>query len=252
MKIKKIDKEKINWLTRLDNGAYIFSCPYAEIDVPVEYFDTGIAEVIGDNVRLFGLFTIKCWFDEDIEKTKPKLFFFKFHSKILTSPSRLEDSVDENGNKVLKLCFDEGSPFLVNESTNPDLEVAQTFLDIMTLGYLPNVISYEEITRYWTAVNDMNGIKLKEVFHRSAYEMLVSEIIRDPLDLSRPFRLRLRDDPDFSLNGWNIVNIRLLPRYSSTFASVMSGNPKGNIVSIISRERSGKKMKGSPIEEAIL
>jgi hypothetical protein len=87
---------------------------------------------------------------------------------------------------------------------------------------------------------------------QSSIEIIVSEICRDPKDLSRPFRHRLRDEPDFNRNGWKIINIRLIPKFTSAFASLISGDPRGNLVSVISRQRQGKSQRPSPVEDAIL
>jgi hypothetical protein len=124
-------------------------------------------------------------------------------------------------------------------------------LDIMRIGYITNIMSYEEIAEYWTDVNIYNGISLDSM-SQTSIEMMVATLCRDPKDLSRPFRHRLREDPSVSLYSWKILNIRRLPRYSNTWASVISGDPRGNLVSIIARQREGKKQSSSPVENAIL
>lgn len=81
--MKQLNKVKnINFLQETEDHAVIFTCDYAEIDVPQDYFDKRIAEMIGKDVNMFGLFEIKVYeagIDEDDinEHTPYKPYFFK-------------------------------------------------------------------------------------------------------------------------------------------------------------------------------
>ena len=122
----------------------------------------------------------------------------------------------------------------------------------MTLGYLPNVFPYEDIADYWTQVNAFNGVKISSM-SQASIELIVSEIARDPKDPSRTFRSKLKGFPKTNRYAWKLINIRQIPRYTSVFASITSGDPKGNLISIISRQRNnGNNQKESPVEDAIL
>jgi len=243
--------ENITWNKKLPDNSVIFTCPHAEIAIPQDYFDHYIAEVVGKQVDVFGLFEIKIWSTEDIENEIPKAYFFKFKGRIRTVPTQMKEGRSSAGTKQTILSYDEGATFVVSTNLQTDSDVARQMLDIMTMGYLPNVIPYEEIAQYWTDVNIFNGISLDSM-SQSAIEMIVSEIVRDPLDLSRPFRHRLRDDPKFSRTAWKIINIHNIPKFTSTFASLTSGDPRSNLVSVISRQRQGKQQRTSPLEDAIL
>jgi hypothetical protein len=240
-----------SFLEKLPNDSVIFTCPHAEIILPEDYFVHNIAEIVGKEVDMFGLFHILVWNTFDIEAEKPKKYFYKFKSRIRSIPSSIEEGRGEDGNKQRTLHFNEGSTFISNINLQPNVDVARQMLDIMTLGYLPNIISYDEIAEYWTNVNLYNGISLDSM-SQTSIEMMVASLCRDPKDLSRPFRYKLKEDPKTNLYDWKILNIRRLPRYSNTWASLISGDPRGNIVSVISREREGKGQLESPIEKAIL
>ena len=49
-----------------------------------------------------------------------------------------------------------------------------------------------------------------------------------------------------------MLNTRMIPRYTSVWASLTSGDPKGNLTSMISKQRDGKVQKQTPLEDAIL
>jgi hypothetical protein len=241
-----------NFLERLPDDSVIFTCPHAEIIIPEDYFEHNIAEIVGKEVDMFGLFNIFVWSTPDIDNETPKKYFYKFKSRIRSIPSSIEEGKrDERGKKQTVLHYNEGATFIVTLHLQVSIDVARQMLDIMTLGYLPNVIPYEDIASYWTDVNIYNGVNLSAISQTSV-EMMVATLCRDPDDMSRAFRHRLRDDPKTNPYAWKILNVRRLPRYSDTWASLISGDPRGNLVSIISRERDGKPQRESPIEKAII
>jgi hypothetical protein len=248
--VKKISNP--NFLEKLADGSVIFTCPHAEIIIPQDYFDHNIAEIVGKEVDMFGLFNILVWETPDIEDETPKKYFYKFKSRIRTVPSSIEEGKrNEEGAKQTILHYNEGATFIVTVNLQKSIDVARQMLDIMTWGYLPNIIPYEEIAAYWTDVNIYNGVNL-DTMSQISIEMMVATLCRDPDDLSRPFRHRLRDDPKIDHHAWKILNIKRLPRYSDTWSSLISGDPRGNLVSVISRQRQGKKQRESPIEKAVL
>lgn len=250
-KITKMDENEVTWLKNLKNKSTVFTNPYSEIHILQKYFDHGIAENVGQFVELFGIFEILLWSTYDIEDEKPEKVFFMFKSKITTAPSYIREDRNIDGDKEIVLCYNEGATFVTSTDVRVDSNVASKMLDIVTLGYLPNIMPYEEISRYWTDVNTFNGMSLDSM-SQSAIDIITSALCRDPKDISRPFRHRLRDNPNFDSRNWKMINIRLLPKYTSAFASLTSGNPRGNLVSVIGRNRQGKSQKESPLEDAIL
>jgi hypothetical protein len=241
-----------DFLEKLPDSSVIFTCPHAEIIIPQNYFDHGIAEIIGKEVDMFGLFNILVWETPDIDDETPKKYFYKFKGRIRSVPSSIEEnSRDDTGQKQTILHYNEGATFIVTTNLQASIDVARQMLDIMTMGYLPNIIPYEEIAAYWTDVNTYNGISLNAI-SQTSIEMMVATLCRDPADMSRPFRHRIREDPKISPYDWKILNIRRLPRYSNAWASLISGDPRGNLVSVISKQRQGKSQRESPIEDVVM
>lgn len=246
-----IDSSKVDFIEVNKDKTATFSCQYAEIELPQPYFDHGISEFVGHNVEAFGLFEIKVWNSPEIETTKPTKYFFKFKSKISMTPSSIREGRSSDGEKTEILCFNQGATFINSVDMRADAATASKMLDLATLGYVPNILPYEEIAQYWSDVNVFNGINLSRM-SQTSIELIVSELCRDPKDYSRSFRKRLRDDPKFDRNNWKMINIKYISRFSSVFSSLTSGDPKGNLVSIISKTRSGVAQKDSPMEDSIL
>jgi hypothetical protein len=249
-----VDRRAVDFMFIQPNKEVILTKPYCEIHIPEDYISHNIAELIGNEIDTFGLFNIYVWDDYDIEHTKPRTFFFKFPSRIRTAPSVIDTRRGKDGEKIRVLKYEEGDILIKSVAIQENSDVARQMLDIMFNAYLPDTIPYNNIYSFWTRVNIFNGVK--PAANEAILKIIISEICRDPDDLSRPFRHYLRDK---FLHGGVIgdmskrkmLNIRNIPKYNSTFASVTSGNAKQGITSSIARIRSGKIDKDSPIEKAI-
>lgn len=253
---KMDDKEIDKYFEETKDGSIILKCAKAEFEFPEEFIDHSIAEIVGKDVNIFGLFEIKIYeTEEDVEKDTPKHLFFKHIGKILTCPSSINDirhDIGEDKNdKYVLLTFKTGDLFIKNKNIIVDSNVANTVLNVFTLGYFPNVLNYEELAKYWTEASAYNGVSLSSLSQRSI-ELIVSEICRDSSDLTRPFRYKLKDNPKTDHKAWKMINIRLLPKYSSVWSSLTSGDARNNLVSMVARLRNGGKQIESPLEDAIL
>lgn len=247
----KMSEKELDFLKEEKDGSVVFTCEKAEIQFPEEYIDHKIAEISGKDIRIFGLFEIKVY-DSIDEGTKPRHVFFKHVGMIMTCPSIISDvRIKGDDNKYILLTFKKGDAFIKNKNIVIDSTVASTMLNVMTLGYFPNVMPYEEIARYWVDVSAYNGVAL-DAMSASSIELIVSDLMRDPRNIARPFRSKLKEDPKSSRYGYKAINIRFLPRYTSVFSSLTAGDPKNNIISMITRLRGGGKQLTSPVEEAIL
>lgn len=244
-----VSKRAVDFMSIQPNKEVILTKPYCEIHIPEDYISHNIAELIGNEIDTFGLFNIYVWDDYDIENTKPRMFFFKFPSRIRTAPSVIDTRRGKDGEKLRILKYEEGDVLIKSIAVQENSDVARQMLDIMFNAYLPDTIPYNNIYSFWTRVNSFNGVK--PAANEAILKIIISEICRDPTDLSRPFRHYLRDNISGDMLKRKMLNIRSIPKYNSTFASVTSGNAKQGITSSIARARSGKVDKDSPIELAI-
>lgn len=234
-----------------DGDMVVFTCPKAQICIPNEYLDKSIATINGSIVTTVALLQIAVWNDIDTDNTKPEQFFFKYEGVIDTHPSSMSYDVDDNGDKMLILEYRAGDPFIVNVNVQKTDVNANKILDLITYGYLPNVFSYDEIADYFVTTCRSNEVGLGGL-GMIPVEMIISELCRDPNDLSKEFRYRLAKDPDFNERKWKIISADKVTQYSSTFASISSGNARGKMISIISKKKhDGFKDHYSPLEDII-
>lgn len=252
-KLTKFAPDKIDFLQQQKDGSVVFTCAKAEIEFPEKFIDHKIAEIVGKDVKILGLIEIKVYdTEEDVEKNHARNVFFKHIGMIITCPSSITD-VRHKGedDKYINLTYKQGDAFIQNVNVTQDSKVASIVLDLMTSGYFPNVIPYDEIAQYWSDASAYNGVGLSAM-SQSSIELIVSELCRDPKNLSRSFRHKIAEDPHTDKMRWKMINIKLLPRYSSVFSSITSGDARNNLISIVSRLRNGSQQIDSPVEDAIL
>lgn len=252
-KLTKFAPDKIDFLQQQKDGSVVFTCAKAEIEFPEKFIDHKIAEIVGKDVKILGLIEIKVYdTEEDVEKNHSRNVFFKHIGMIITCPSSITD-VRHKGedDKYINLTYKQGDAFIQNVNITQDSKVASIVLDLMTSGYFPNVIPYDEIAQYWSDASAYNGVGLSAM-SQSSIELIVSELCRDPKNLSRSFRHKIAEDPHTDKMRWKMINIKLLPRYSSVFSSITSGDARNNLISIVSRLRNGSQQIDSPVEDAIL
>lgn len=246
----KLEEKDIDFLKEEKDGSIVFTCDSAEICFPEEYIDHKIAEIVGKDVKIFGLLEIKAY---DTEETKkPRRVFFKHVGMIVTCPTSISDlRIKGDDNKYILLSYKKGDPFIKNKNITVDSNVASVMLNVMTLGYFPNVMPYEEIAHYWADVSSYNGVSL-DAMSASSIELIVSDLMRNPRNMAKSFRTKLKEDPKTDRYSYKAINVRWLPKYTSVFASLTAGDPKGNITSMISKLRNGEQQLNSPVEDAIL
>lgn len=229
---------------------FLLKKPYAEVHIPEDYIEHGIATIIGEEIEMFGLFDILVWNSEDIEKEKPVKVAFTFPSKIRSVPSRIDRrKVGDEGEYIFE--YHQDDVFIKSTQVAQSSDVARAFIDILFKGYVPDSLSYDTIHDFWKKCNDINSVNLN--VSDVVLETILSVFARDPHQLEIPFRIALNDQRK-GYNGFSrrMVRVTDIPRFNSTFASLSSGDPKQGITASINRHRSGGEDNPSPIEDAIL
>lgn len=83
-----------------------------------------------------------------------------------------------------------------------------------------------------------------------SYELLVSELMRDKNDFSKPFRISVNQNNEST--GFSPLNIREIPRMQSPVSALMSEDIFDGVVSIINAAKTNKQAKLTPVEQIML
>lgn len=227
---------------------FLVMVPRLEIVIPKSFIDYGVAEIAGSIVDLFGIFDFYVWKTEDDETEKPELHTFHIPSIITTIPGRITErgSGDE---KEYVFEYSIGDRFMKSTSLPQSSEVVKRFIKLIFTGHIPSSIGYSDLITMWSQCVKINGVNLNVV--EKILELIISEFARNPNDYSQTFRELLARVPDTDEKSRKMLRVEDIPRYTSTFASLTSADPKQGMTIATIRTREGKKSKMSPIEEAI-
>lgn len=235
------------------NGSNIeFTGEYMEAYVPEYYFDTGIAQMVGDHFSLLGIFNIRVFTDVD-GKQPLKLRTVNLPVKIVTYPTGGYEK------KKLDLVGAGEDTYYVLKYYNTDVfcqtalpqkaEAFKDFLKILTAGKLPRSFSYDDIITLWDKNFQLNGIKfdIPDVIK----ELVISEIYRDPSKPEYKFGHLVGTNPSVSRHSYTTANTKDITKYNSSFSAITFENIDEAIVSAVTTTRTERKEQTSPMEQLL-
>jgi hypothetical protein len=240
----------------LRDESFIVKVPYIKVYIPESYVMHDIAEVIGQDIDTIGLFYFDV-FGEDPSKYEiedpyknPVRYFYKLPTYIRMCPSRIiVDERDEEKNLVNVLEFAQGDKFIHSINLAKDWKVVNKFVELLIKGFIPKAVRYDEIAALLRECCNINDVDLN--IADTIAELLISELSRDPLDIKKPFRYAIKDNPSIDMRSKKSIKIDILGRLNNTFAAISSADPKQGITVSITRERNNEENIISPVEEAI-
>lgn len=232
--IKK-DNEKVIYN---DTGEIIYY-------IPARYFDTNIATQIGEYVDTLGIF-LYAVFSSTGKKLKTSEFKvptgFRCRPSYITKETNFQlEGTTEPLDYVL-LHFSKGAELITNIHVQMGLDNIEKFFKLFIGGNLPDYIPYNEIQEYVLGNANLNKFSYKVSI--SEIGALISEIYRDPNNLSRPFRLSGMKD----MKAYKAINIVKVPKYTSPYTGITSENADEAIAAAIINKNDIE----SPLEKVVM
>jgi hypothetical protein len=221
-----------------EDGEFIFY-------VPEMYFDNGSAVIVGEFVNLLGIL------DYTIYDTKGKnigLKRFYFPSCFLSKPYtvdkvkaiKLTKTSEQQDYRLLK--YKKGDQIIVSTKVPQDIANVEQFFKLFLGGNLPTTIPYDKMQDYFIESMKLNGNKYG--VNLQEFGIIISEIARDPKDLSKPFRLSKITD----MAAYTAISIKMVPKYVSPHSAITSENWDEAVVTAILNE----KEANSPLEKIFM
>jgi len=238
----------------------IFTKGYGEIIIKEKFFEQHLAEFIGSKIKMFGVFKLFVWENEDVENEKPKKYQFMFPSKIVICPESINSRKDESGGKEYVLSFYRNSIFIDSTLVERSMDTSTEMINLLFFGYIPTKhVGYDDLPVFWKKCDYINDVNLNVV--EVVRDIVISELCRNPEDYSKEFRLYLRDkmskgdlkssDIKNLMYNYKMVPISSIPRYNSAFSSITAADAKHGITVSVIRNREKIKNNISPIEDII-
>lgn len=213
--------------------------------VPEEYFEREDAIVIGEYVNLIGVLDYSIF---DKNGRNNGLHPFYFPTVFLTKPYTIEKLKDirltSNSKKTSNyraLKYKYGDQIVVSVNVPQNIDNVEDFYKIFFCGKLPTTIRYDKIHNYPLEAMKLSGNNYNVSLQ--LFGILVSELCRDSQDVSKPFRL----SGSKNMNDYQTINIKDIPKYVDTFASITSENWDKAVVGAITNN----KHKNSPLEKLL-
>lgn len=242
---------------KLDGDSLLFNLDNKELVffVPEVFFNDGtkrpIAEVIGEDVSMIGICN---WSIVDSNGKYTDAKPFTFPTMMLCSPYNIEKVKDYKipGSNELKsnyriLHFRKGDK-VVKQTRVPQLvDNAEMFFKlVMITAKFPNTIPYDKIWELFIENASLNGFNYG--IHSQLFAIMISEVARDPKDLTRPYRLT----GSKNLNDYKLIPVSLVPKFISPFTAITSEGFDDALKSaILLSEKPDSDIPDSPLEKIV-
>ena len=231
----KVNKEKVIFT---GDGELIYY-------VPNKYFESNIAKIYGNIVDLFGVFTYGLY---NKQGKLIKLDRFKLPTQFQCKPYKIdkENGFQLNGTKEpqdYRLLYFKKGDELISQKRVPKVVVnVENFIKLLISANLPDNIPYDKIHEYLIDNAEMNGFNYK--ISPQVLGLLISELYRDPKDLSKPFRFTDMKD----MTDYKAISIKAIPKYTSPYTAITSENADKAIAAALTL----KSNVSSPLEPVMM
>lgn len=248
MKIPAFLKQKDNSLLYSGDGEFLFYLPEAYF---ADVKKNPIAEIIGQYVSTIGICD---WALVDKNGKIGAAHPFKFPTIFLCKPYTIEKvkNLSLNDYPAMDyriLHFREGDE-VISDINVPQVvdnaELVQGMISIVS-GKLPKSVPYDKLHEYCPEALELNGSGYG--LNMQLFGIMVSELCRDPKDLSRPFRYTNMNN----MNNYTQISVKMVPKYVSPYVALTSENLDESLMAavLLSNEPEGE-IKSSPLEKIVV
>lgn len=258
-----------NEVFTIDGDRVIFNGTLGRVYLREKYFKRGSAEIIDKDVQTIGIF--KLYVHNDVTKNPADFapgdheIVFKIPTSIVLCPTNMYETIVSEYNeleteagmntemervKYYVLEFPKGSVFIKSLMSIKSVNNLKAVTSMVTGAQLPDEIGYTDTAKLWVECSEINGYGSMKS-NTSLLELIVSQIFRNPYNLSEPFRYYLARHPDADLSIAKPIRMVDIAKQVSAFGSLTSGDPVRGITSSIIRQRKGYRDTQTPIEEQI-
>ncbi|MGL5752486.1 MAG: hypothetical protein ACRCXT_18265 [Paraclostridium sp.] len=209
--------------------------------IPEIYFDSKYALIVGEYINLLGVLDYAI-FDSNGKSSGLKPF--RFPTVFLTKPGNMEKikntkltkHTDSQDYRLLK--YKKGDQIVVSTKVPQMVANVEEFYKLFTSGKIPTTIAYNELQNYFMENIRLNGEDYGMTIQ--LFGIIIGEMVRASAENSKLFRHTIMDN----MTGYNMINIKDVPKYVSPFTSITSENWDDSVVNAILLD----KHQVSPLE----
>lgn len=223
--------------------------------VPEIYFERNHAIITGEIVNMIGILNYN-FIKKDGDDYTKDLKVFRFPTIFLSKPGRIEKvknlkipGVAGNGEdyRILHYANNDEDQIVCSIRVPQDISYVEEFMQIFVkTGKIPKNIPYDTLHEYFLENMALNGgdygITPQE------FGLVISELCRDPSNISRPYRLSKAIDK--SMIDYTAISIKEIAKVISPFTSVVTENWDEAVISAGLIE--DKDIKNTPMERIMM
>ena len=213
--------------------------------IPEYYMKSRIVTVYGPYYSLLGIFNYTI-VDKNGKNNGlhdfnfPTIFMCKPYETEKLTNVRLTKNVDPSNYILLKFKYED--EVVTNVKVPQIIDNVEVFFKTFLIsGKIPNTIPYDKIHEYFKENINLNGSDYG--VNMQLFGIIISEICRNPGDVSKPFRLS-----NSNLNDYKSISIKMIPNYISPFVSITSENFDESLIASITMDQD----KHSPLEKVLM
>lgn len=217
-----------SYLRMKDNSVYYNGDGEFAFIVPEIFFSRKHAIIEGDTIYLIGVISYckNVKKPEDLSKNVKRFFY---PSAFGTKPNRTEkvknfkvsETARADDYRILYYGNNNEDQIITSVEIPEELSNVEEFFSIfVNTGKIPPGIPIDKLDDYFSESMALNGGSFG--LSQQSFGLLVSELCRDPNDLSKPFRLSKMLDKDKT--AYVPVSIKAIAKLISPFTSVVTEN----------------------------
>ena len=221
---------------------------HINIYVPAQFFDSGMANWLGDKCMTTGMFFIETF---GSETAKGKLFKLNIPVALILNFSSKTDvtrqiatSVPEA--KYYRLGLEKGDVLIENLNHVQDIESTISFMSFFNSGKVDKSTPYIELHDIFKESARLNSVNLG--VPSAMVEVMISEMMRDVKDGDVPYRQIYGTAKD---KGYEPFSVKDVAKTSSVFSALAFEDINASMQIAVKKTIEGKKQFESPIEKAI-
>lgn len=222
--------------------------------VPEIYFERNHAIIMGELVNMIGVLNYNIIKNPNDDYTK-NLKVFKFPTVFLSKPGKIEKvknlkipGVQGTENyRILHYENNNEDQIVCSIQVPQDISYVEEFMQIFVkTGKIPKNIPYNTIHEYFLENMSLNGNSYN--ITPQEFGLLISELCRDPSDITKPSRLTKTIDK--SMVDYTPISIKDVAKLISPFTAVVTENWDEAVISAGIIE--DKDIKGTPMEKIMM
>lgn len=137
----------------------------------------------------------------------------------------------------------------MQDSIIVDSDNALTYLDIIMKGKLPTTIPYSKALNMWEKNQELNNVNFS--VPSTTLEMILAVSYRDKDHVEKKFATVIGTDPSVSDYDYEMLNIRQICQYASTYTAMTFEDINSMITTSINRDRDKRDEMESPVERVM-